>query len=81
LSNRDKLIRRLLARPTDMRFAELDRILRSFGYELKGRKGSHRRYECPGRPRIVVPESSGRVKRIYLSWIIKLLGLENEDGR
>lgn len=64
-----------------MRFAELDRVLRSFGYELKGGRGSHRRYECAGRPRIVVPVSSGRVKRVYLSWIVKLLGLEDEDGR
>ena len=81
LSSREKLVRRLLARPTDMRFDELDRILRSFGYELKGGKGSHRRFECPGRPRIVVPESSGKVKRVYLSWVIRLLGLENENGR
>jgi len=29
----------------------------------------------------VVPESGGRVKRVYLSWVIKLLGLENENGR
>ena len=64
-----------------MRFAELERILVSFGYELKGGKGSHRRFECPGRPRIVVPVSSGRVKRVYLSWIVKLLGLEDENGR
>jgi hypothetical protein len=38
-----KFGQRLLARPSDMRFAELDRILVSFGYELKGGKGSHRR--------------------------------------
>jgi predicted RNA binding protein YcfA (HicA-like mRNA interferase family) len=64
-----------------MRFEELDRVLRSLGYELKGGKGSHRRCECPGRPRIAVPVSSGRVKRAYLSWIVKLLGLEDENGR
>jgi predicted RNA binding protein YcfA (HicA-like mRNA interferase family) len=81
LSNREKLIQRLLARPSDMRFAELDRVLCSFGYELKGGKGSHRRYECPGRSRIVVPVSSGRVKRVCLDWFVKLLGLEDENGR
>ncbi len=81
MSSRDKLIRRLLARPSDMRFEEFDRVLCSRGYVLKGGRGSHRRYECPGRPRIVVPVSDGRVKRVYLSWIVKLLGLEDENGR
>jgi len=35
LSKKDKLIRRLLSRPTDFSFDELTTLLRSFGYSME----------------------------------------------
>jgi len=35
LSKKDKLVRRLLSRPTDFSFDELTTLLRSFGYSLE----------------------------------------------
>jgi len=77
VSSVNKLVRRLLARPADMRFDEVETVLESFGYELKGSKGSHRRFERPGRPMIVVPVSARRVSRYYLADLVRLLGLED----
>jgi hypothetical protein len=79
LSNREKLIRQLLLRPTDMRFDEVAIVLRYYGYERKKGSGtSHRRFVCPGKNPIGFPVSGDRVKRVYLVEIIKLLGLEEE---
>lgn len=61
-----------------MRFAEVERLLRAFGYELKNSKGSHRRFESRGRPIIVVPVSDKRITRVYLAYLIQLLGLEKK---
>jgi predicted RNA binding protein YcfA (HicA-like mRNA interferase family) len=79
VANREKLLRRLLSRPTDMRFSEIELLLQDVGYELKKSKGSHRRFEMPGRPMIVVPVSDQRVTRVYLADLIRLLGLEERD--
>lgn len=79
MSNREKLIRQLLSKPTDMRFEEVATVLRYYGYEEKRGSGtSHRRFVCPGKYPIHFPVSGGRVKRPYLVEIIKLLGLEEE---
>jgi predicted RNA binding protein YcfA (HicA-like mRNA interferase family) len=78
VSNIEKLSERLLARPVEMRFDDVERILVEHGYSLKGSKGSHRRFEKPGRPMILVPVFHGHVKRAYLSRLVKLL--EYEEG-
>lgn len=79
MSNREKLIRQLLSKPTDMRFEEVATVLRYYGYEEKRGSGtSHRRFLCAGKYPIHFSVSHNRVKRVYLADIIKLLGLEEE---
>jgi len=79
LSNREKLIRQLLLRPTDMRFDEVATVLRYHGYEEKRGGGtSHRRFVCPGKYPIHFAVSHNRVKGVYLAQIVEILGLEEE---
>jgi len=79
LSNREKLIRQLLSKPTDMRFDEVAIVLRYYGYkEKRGSGTSHRRFVCPDKYPIHFSVAGGRVKKVYLTQIIELLGLEEE---
>lgn len=62
-----------------MRLTEVKVILRSFGYiEKRGSGTSHRRFVCPGKYPIHFPVAHGRVKKVYLVEIIRLLELEEE---
>ena len=80
-SNIQKLTERLLTRPTDMRFADIRMILEYYGWKLDRTKGSHRVFVKDGDPnRITIPEDKQRVKGPYLSSVIKLLGIGEENN-
>jgi predicted RNA binding protein YcfA (HicA-like mRNA interferase family) len=80
-SNIKKLTKRLLTRPTDMRFAEIRMILEHYGWRLDRMKGSHRVFVKDGDPnRITLPEDGKKVKGPYLLSIIKLLGIGEENN-
>jgi predicted RNA binding protein YcfA (HicA-like mRNA interferase family) len=77
MANVQKLIEKLLSRPTEMRFDELVTILRHYGYEQRSSSGgtSHRRFVKPGKPPVVFPEHDGKVWRFYLKEIIVMLNI------
>jgi len=73
-----KLIKRLLSRPPEARFEEINYVLKAFGYQEVRIKGSHHVFENDEGDIIVVPKKGGKkVKRTYIEEIIKLLDLEN----
>ena len=73
-----KLIKHLLSRPPEARFAEISYVLKAFGYQEVRVRGSHHVFESDRGDVIVVPKKSGKkVKRTYIEAIIKLLDLEN----
>jgi len=60
-----------------MRFDEVRRVLEYYGWRMARAKGSHRVFVKQGCPeRVTIAEEHRRVKRSYLSDIIRLLGIE-----
>ena len=73
-----KLLKGIFRNPRIIRFEDLDRLLRTSGYEPRQpRKGSsHYTYRKKGSMLITVPYKRPYVKEIYVKQIIKLLDLE-----
>jgi len=78
VSRKDKLTAKLLSRPTDMRFSEVELVLKWHGFSSNTQGTSHRVYKGNGK-RITIAIKGGQVvKRVYLEEIIRVLGLEKE---
>ncbi|GAB6163942.1 hypothetical protein JCM12298_31020 [Desulfothermus naphthae] len=73
-----KLIKGLLNNPKNVRFKDVDRLLKAFGYEVKQPRsgGSHFVYRKKGVNPITIPFKRPFVKEIYIKQIIKILNLE-----
>ena len=65
--------------PSDVRFAEVRRLLESHGWELSRIQGSHHVFTKEGETPIVVPVHNRRAKYAYVREIRKKLDLEQED--
>ena len=73
----DKLIKRICARPPEASFNDVRRLLEAYGWVLKRQKGSHFHFTRPGEGTQTVPLVRGRsVKRYILDQIIERLGLD-----
>jgi predicted RNA binding protein YcfA (HicA-like mRNA interferase family) len=73
----DKLIQRIRARPPEASFSDVRRLLESYGWVLKRQTGSHAYFTKPGERTQTVPLVRGRtVKRYILDQIIDRLGLD-----
>ena len=48
MSKFQKAVRRLLSKPTDFDWSELQSLMESFGYEMKTTGGSGRKFTQPG---------------------------------
>jgi hypothetical protein len=70
MSNVEKLVARLLQRPTEMRESEIATICKAFGWTLATRSGmSHKKWTKPGLGPIEYSVESKMVKRSYLARI------------
>jgi predicted RNA binding protein YcfA (HicA-like mRNA interferase family) len=78
MSARDKLIERLRARPPEMSFEDVRRVLEAFGWQMR-RGGKHTGvFKKAGERSITVPTRQvRRVAREYLDQICKHLGLDD----
>ncbi|MBN2238458.1 MAG: type II toxin-antitoxin system HicA family toxin [Dehalococcoidales bacterium] len=79
MSNFDKLIKKFLAKPPEVLFTDVMKVLEAFNYsERHSGTGSHRVFIKPGNSPIIVPVIKGRkVKRAYIQMIIDRLELED----
>jgi hypothetical protein len=81
MSNVEKLVARLLQRPTEMRESEIATICKAYGWTLATRSGTnHQKWTKPGLGPIEYSVKNRMVKRIYLGEIARGLGL-TEDGQ
>lgn len=55
MSKKQKLLERLLQKPKDLRFSELESVLLSYGYVLDRIKGSHAVFIKDGYPMLTIP--------------------------
>ncbi len=81
MSGIEKLIKKILTRPTDMDFKNVERLLLYKGFKLSKGKGGHRVFTKMETDQVIsVPTVQGhRVKRVYLQELLKLLELEAEN--
>lgn len=81
MSKKDKLIDRLLKKPKDFTFDEMESLLSYFGYQLKqSRTGSGVKFIKDGNNEVInfhKPHPSGILKRYVLDQIIEKL---RKDG-
>jgi len=79
MSQLDKLVEQLLKEPPEASFADVAKVLETFGYvERPSGGGSHRAFVRRGYPPKIVPTIKGRrVKRAYIKMIIENLNLED----
>ena len=76
VSQLDKLIERIRARPPEESFSDVRRLLEAYGWVLKGQKEATPISPSQGNGPQTVPLVSGRsVKRYILDQIIERLGL------
>jgi predicted RNA binding protein YcfA (HicA-like mRNA interferase family) len=59
--------------PSEVRFAEIRRLLEKYGWRLARTRGSHHTFEKPGFSILVVPVHGGMVMPIYVRKIQKIL--------
>lgn len=77
MSQLEKSIARLLARPSDASFEDVRRVLEGSGWQQARQKGSHVSFTKPGERSITVPLKDGdRVKRAYIDQVCERLGLD-----
>ena len=81
MSRKDKLVERLLKKPKDFTFDEMQSLLSCFGYELKqGGTGSGVKFIKDGSNEVInfhKPHPSGILKRYVLDQVVKKL---RKDG-
>jgi len=80
MTSKEKLIQKIQARPSEMRFSEVETLLGHFGwFEDKRRSGSsHVIFKDSTGKRIPIPKSNNKVKEHYLNEICAQLGLDTE---
>ena len=73
----DRLIQRIRARPPEASYSDVRRLLEEYGWAFKRQKGSHAHFTKSGERTQTVPVVRGRyVKRYILDQIIDRLGLD-----
>lgn len=77
MGNLDKIVKRFLSNPPDVRFSDVCLLLEANGFEEKRQSGSHHIFRNDDGEKITVPTVKGRkVKRTYVKQIIRLLNLK-----
>ncbi|NJL90766.1 MAG: type II toxin-antitoxin system HicA family toxin [Coleofasciculaceae cyanobacterium SM2_1_6] len=73
----EKLIEQFLRDPPEVKFDDVQYLLKAFGFEEKSSKGSHHTFRNLEGLKITVPKKGGKmVKGVYVQQIIKLLSLD-----
>lgn len=79
MSKWEKLLQRILALSKDLRFAELRKVLESYGYVMQApRSGSsHYTFRKTGCAKITIPKHEP-IKRVYVEMVKEIV--ENEEA-
>lgn len=75
----EKLVAKLKARPPEARVSDVVKVLLAFGWELRSQEGSHMSFRKPGDPRLLTISTVGgkKVKAVYLDKVCDYLGLDD----
>ena len=83
MSKWDKLIMRILSLSKDLRFAELQKVLEDYGYQMNSPRGgsSHYTFRRRGCMPITIPKHEP-IKKVYVEMVRQIVegeGKNNED--
>lgn len=80
MSKWDKLLLRIRTLSRDLRFVELQKVLESYGYELRSPKGgsSHYTFRKQGCQPITIPKNDP-IKKVYVEMVKEIV--ENEEKK
>ncbi|SHJ01382.1 type II toxin-antitoxin system HicA family toxin [Pseudobutyrivibrio xylanivorans] len=80
MSKWDKLLKKILSLDPDIRFEELQKVLESYGYEMKAPKSgsSHFTFRKKGYPIITIPKHIP-IKKVYIQIVKELI--ESEESK
>ncbi len=80
MSQRERRLTRIRARPAQADFADVQRVFEDFGWQVRKRSGSHVIFSKAGEGHFSVPTVGGRkVKGYILDQICVLLKLDEMD--
>lgn len=76
-----KLLKILYSEPKEMRFENIDKILRRYGYipDQPDTGSSHYTYRKKGKDPLTIPRHS-RIKRVYVRLVAKTVKEENHEN-
>ena len=69
MSKRKKLYQRILSKPKDLRFDELEKVILNCGYTLNRVKGSHTIYTKPDHETLTIPRKTP-VKSYLIDYVL-----------
>jgi predicted RNA binding protein YcfA (HicA-like mRNA interferase family) len=69
---KEKLLEKIRQNPKNVRFKDIDRLLRSLGFE-KRQRGSHATYILQGQGRITIPVRKPFILPVYAREVLKML--------
>lgn len=72
-----KLIRRIVRRPPEAAFGDVEKLLNAYGWSIDRQRGSHVTFGKEGERSITLPVHNGNVGRRYLDMICERLGLDD----
>ena len=76
--NKRKLLKKLLARPKNVRFGDVVTLIEAFGFRLARVTGSHHIFEHPEVPEIVnMQNQKGKAKPYQVRQFLELVELYN----
>ena len=80
MTSLDKLLKRFLELDHDIRFEEIVKVMKEYGYEIKQPKGgsSHYSFVKPGCSRIVIPRHKP-IKKVYVKMIKTVIEEEMKE--
>ena len=81
MSKWDKLLYRIQTLSTDMRFEELEKVLKSYGYIMSSPNGgsSHYTFRKKGRSSITIPKHKP-IKKIYVELVKHIVESEENEN-
>ncbi|MCS7069239.1 MAG: type II toxin-antitoxin system HicA family toxin [Meiothermus sp.] len=73
----EKLLEKMRRLPPEMRYEEVERVLRAYGFEEVRSSGSHHLFRHPDGRMLTVPKHRGQVvKATYLKKVLEAIGEE-----
>ena len=81
MSQFDKLLQRIKSLDKNMRFEEIAKVLKYYGYDMRSPSGgsSHKTFRKDGKPPITIPQHDP-IKRAYIEEVKNLIESEEANN-